>query len=271
MKKMMKYNKLLLVGLLVAQAALPTQAAVYGTLKYDLHFETEDTTIFKEAGTPVSIYEADNDAYLIRIDNNTKEYLDKDFIEIHGILTRTIMDTVILEKKDVNSNVLLQIEKDALVVALDKEDNFYKVKVDGVVGYIQGSTVDETDLDAFDKLTGQDIVDYAKQHLGAKYVYGGNNLKTGVDCSGFTQQVMKNFGISLSRTASAQYANNGTKVSVSDIKAGDLVYYGRSGVTHAAIYAGDGKVIHATTPKTGVTMGNLYHGLPLVGVKRVVH
>lgn len=270
--KIMKYNKLLLIALLMAQYAMPTQAAVYGTLKQDLYFEMEDKQVTKPAGTAVSIYDADEEAYLIRIDDSTSEYLDKSFIELAGILTRATTDTVVLEKKDVSSKVLLEIEKDSLVIALDKEDNFYKVKIDGIVGYIDGSTLDESELEELiHKLTtGEEVVEYAKQFLGGRYVYGGTNLATGVDCSGFTQQVMKNFGINLSRTSSAQYANNGRKVSVSDIKPGDLVYYGRGRVTHAAIYAGNGKVIHATTPRTGITMGNLYHGLPLIGVKRVI-
>lgn len=269
--KIMKYNKLLFVALLMAQYAMPTQAAVYGTLKQDLYFEMEDKQIIKEAGSAVSIYDADEEAYLIRIDDSTNEYLDKSFIDLAGILTRAVTDTVVLEKKDVDSEVLLEIEKDSLVIATEKEDNFYKVKIDGIVGYIESSTLDESELEELmKKLTGEDVVEYAKQFLGGRYVYGGTNLSTGVDCSGFTQQVMKNFGVNLSRTSSSQYANNGRKVSVSDIKPGDLVYYGRGRVTHAAIYAGNGQVIHATTPRNGITMGNLYHGLPLIGVKRVI-
>ena len=87
-------------------------------------------------------------------------------------------------------------------MALGKEGNFYKVKVDNTVGYICNTSVDETKLtqlieESKSVSKGEEVVAYAKKYLGGRYKYGGNNLETGVDCSGFAQQIMKHFNISI--------------------------------------------------------------------------
>lgn len=121
--------------------------------------------------------------------------------------------------------------------------------------------------------TGQAVVSYAKQFLGNPYVYGGNSLTNGVDCSGFTSQVMRHFGISLNRSSAAQYANNGYHVSRDNLMAGDLLFYGYSGrVSHVAIYIGGGQIIHANDERTGICIGNAFpsRGKPYIGAKRVL-
>lgn len=119
---------------------------------------------------------------------------------------------------------------------------------------------------------GAEVVSYAKQFLGNPYVYGGNSLTNGADCSGFTSQVFKNFGVSLSRSSGAQFANNGVSVDPSDVRVGDLLFYGHgSNVSHVGIYMGNDQIIHASTPKTGITTGVAFRtsGKPLIGIKRV--
>lgn len=91
------------------------------------------------------------------------------------------------------------------------------------------------------------IVDYARQFIGAPYVYGGNDPATGVDCSGFTKYVYAHFGITLNRVAIDQ-ASNGTLVSAENAQPGDLVIW--SG--HAGIYSGNGMMINAENPGAGV-------------------
>lgn len=121
--------------------------------------------------------------------------------------------------------------------------------------------------------TGSAVVAYAKQFLGNPYVYGGNSLTNGVDCSGFTSQVMRRFGVSLNRSSSAQYANNGYYVDSSELRQGDLLFYGYSGhVSHVAIYIGGGQVIHANDERTGICISNAFpsSGKPYIGAKRVL-
>lgn len=114
---------------------------------------------------------------------------------------------------------------------------------------------------------GSYIVDYAKQYVGNPYVYGGNSLTNGVDCSGFTQQVFGDNGISLARTAADQ-SQGGQDVSMDDLQAGDLLFYDNGGyVGHVAIYCGDGTVVHASNEKTGITISDADYRTP-VSAKR---
>ncbi len=96
---------------------------------------------------------------------------------------------------------------------------------------------------------GQEIVNYAKQYLGCKYVYGGSGPST-FDCSGFTMYVYQHFGISLSHSATAQ-SKNGTYVAKQDLQPGDLVFFKdyetMVGIGHCGIYIGDGNFIHASS------------------------
>ena len=97
---------------------------------------------------------------------------------------------------------------------------------------------------SYNSSIGEAIVAYAKQFIGNPYVYGGNSLTDGIDCSGFTQQIYAHFGYSLPRTSDAQ-ASVGTEVSWSEHKAGDLIVY----PGHVAILTGDGGIVHASNSK----------------------
>lgn len=114
-----------------------------------------------------------------------------------------------------------------------------------------------------------EIVNYAMQFVGNPYVYGGNSLTTGTDCSGFTSLVFKHFGITLDRTAAGQ-AYNGREVSLSDIRPGDLVLHGYDGVIiHAALYIGNNQVVHALNENTGIIVTD-YQIMPIISVRRVL-
>lgn len=100
-------------------------------------------------------------------------------------------------------------------------------------------------------ISGSDIVAYASQYLGNPYVLGGNSLTNGTDCSGFVKLVYQNFGITLPRT-SYELRSVGQAVSYANARPGDLICY----PGHVAIYIGDGKIIHASSPRTGICYGN---------------
>ena len=110
---------------------------------------------------------------------------------------------------------------------------------------------------------GSAVVAYGKQFIGTPYVWGGTNLRTGVDCSGFVYSVYKNFGITLNRNSAAM-ASNGVEVSKSNLQAGDLVFFnsgGDSRISHVGIYCGDGTYVHSTDGKgNGVTVTDLNSG-----------
>ena len=111
---------------------------------------------------------------------------------------------------------------------------------------------------------GQEILQYAQQFLGNPYVYGGNSLTDGVDCSGFVQQVMANFGISTQRTSWGQ-ETDGTAVSYNDVQVGDLIIYDG----HSAIYAGNNQVINAIDEAHGIGYSDVNSG-QIVAIRRLV-
>lgn len=107
----------------------------------------------------------------------------------------------------------------------------------------------------------QGIVDFALQFVGNPYVYGGTSLTNGADCSGFVMSVFAEFGYELPRVAAAQCAAS-EKKDVSDIEAGDLVFYGDGGIDHVALYIGDGKIVHASTAATGIKVSDYDYRAP---------
>lgn len=105
---------------------------------------------------------------------------------------------------------------------------------------------------------GSSIASYALQFVGNPYVSGGTSLTHGADCSGFTWAVHRHFGISIPRVSSAQ-ANGGKSVSLGSIQPGDILYYGG----HVGIYIGGGKIVHASTPSTGIKISSYTYRPPI--------
>lgn len=109
---------------------------------------------------------------------------------------------------------------------------------------------------------GDQIVSFARQYLGYRYVYGGTTPSTGFDCSGFIYYIYKSCGYSISRSLSAQ-ANTGTAVSKSELQAGDIVFFNNTSsgaLGHVGIYIGNGTMIHAANSKRGVVTDTINSG-----------
>ena len=115
----------------------------------------------------------------------------------------------------------------------------------------------------------QNLVEYAKQFVGYPYVYGGNSLTGGTDCSGFTKLIYAQYGIDLPRVAYDQ-AFVGYEVPLDQIQIGDLVLSGYNGTTHhVAIYIGDNQLVHALNSNVGIVITDLYI-MPITHVRRVL-
>ena len=133
-------------------------------------------------------------------------------------------------------------------------------------GKSSSSSVDSASIisGASGSAKGKDIANFACRYVGNPYVAGGTSLTNGADCSGFTFAVYKEFGISLPRTSTSQ-RSAGREVSLSDAQPGDIVCY----AGHVAIYIGGGRIVHASTPSTGIKYGNVNYK-PVITVRRIV-
>lgn len=160
-------------------------------------------------------------------------------------------------------------EGERLEVLEEAKDGWIKVLLDDEEGYISAdyATVKEnldTAVLITELLYGEGVSDvrvelcqYAKQFIGNPYVWGGTSLTKGADCSGFTLSVFKKYGMNLPHYSVSQ-SQMGKKVSLSEAKAGDLVFYSNGvRVNHVAIYLGNGQVVHASSPRTGIKISNV--------------
>lgn len=114
------------------------------------------------------------------------------------------------------------------------------------------------------RVKGTQVVSYAENFIGNPYVYGGNSLTSGTDCSGFVKLIYKKYGKTLPRS-SYSYRSVGKSVSYSQARPGDIICY--SG--HVAIYAGNGRIVHAARPGKGICMGPATY-TRILTVRRVI-
>ena len=207
------------------------------------------------------------------------------------------------EKADKTSKTIKQLTINTQVTVISSNNGWAYVDINGTKGYIsetllsskkqetsrsmlteitataekstEKATTTETttknkeeNTTSSNSLNGSSVIAYAKQFLGCKYVYGGTTT-SGFDCSGFTQFVYKHFGVTLNRTAAAQYSNG---TAITNLQAGDLVMFGKSGINHVGIYMGGNTFIHAANPSRGVTTDTLasgYYKTNYVGARRI--
>ena len=201
------------------------------------------------------------------------------------------------KEANTDSEVVVKLSLNTSVDVYAEENGWSKVKVEDKEGYISSAllsdkkqetsrsletprkqaeqTQEQTNTQATTSSSGQGakVVETAKSYIGSKYVYGATGPNS-FDCSGFTYYIYKQYGVSLSRTAAAQY-KNGTAVSRSDLQLGDLIMFGpsASGINHVGIYIGGGKIVHAANASRGVTTDTInsgYYNKNYVGARRVL-
>lgn len=180
------------------------------------------------------------------------------------------------EQPGTDSAILTQVPQGEEMEYVETLDGWVRVSIDGEDAYVSAEyvTVNErldTAVTMTELLYGVgvsdvrvELVEYAKQFLGNPYVWGGTSLTKGADCSGFVLSVFKKFGVKLSRTAAAQ-STHGTKIKASELQPGDLVFYGNASgsINHVALYIGGGRVIHASSPKSGIKISKYNYRTPV--------
>ena len=200
------------------------------------------------------------------------------------------------DKDSMDSNVVSVLEKGTKVSGIKGE---YWLKLSEgkyiSVNYIQDNkvesnqTIDTEVKDSYKKESnskvvrsneggsGSAVAQAAYNYLGEKYVWGSAQPGVGFDCSGLTSYLYnKVCGISLYRNSAAQ-SNNGYPVNKSNLKQGDLLFFSTNGsgsISHVGIYVGNGKMIHASTPSTGVIISDIdsnYYSNTFVTARRILN
>lgn len=203
-------------------------------------------------------------------------------VEEAADLVATVVGTATLRVRasdSLSAETLALLPEDEELEVIKVLPEWIKVKLDTDEGYIsneyaeisyvlkKATTIEEVQ-------TGEtgvraEMISYAKQFLGNRYVWGGTSLNNGVDCSGYTQAIYKKFGYSIPRVSRSQ-ASGGKTIKSSNARPGDLFFYGKGNyINHVAIYMGGGKVIHASNPRSGIKISNAYYRTPIKVVRYI--
>ena len=203
-------------------------------------------------------------------------YAHKSYIKIsstkYGTVTTKGGNLNLRSSASTSSKILGSIPNKTVLPIISAKDGWYKVVWGKTVGYVHSSYFksstsagssssgsSNSGSSTTTTATRSQIVDYAKTFLGIYYQWGGNypqGSSYGLDCSHFTYQVFKKFGLMDSYMVSADQANYVTKISRSELKPGDLVFYKSKSsgkVVHVAIYIGNGEIIGANGGDSSVT------------------
>ena len=198
----------------------------------------------------------------------------------------------IREEANTESEVVGKIAKVAICEVVSSEGEWFEIKSGEIEGFISGEYLLtgvlanekaeelmnagvelETALTMLEYRYGKGVTDiqmeiceYALQFVGNSYRWGGTSLTKGADCSGFTLSVYAKYGVSLPHSSKAQ-ANCGTRIDVSEVQPGDLVFYGGKNIHHVAMYIGNGQVVHAWNSRAGITTTSMYYNTPTRAVR----
>jgi len=177
------------------------------------------------------------------------------------------------------SKVISTISKDEEFYIIEELEGWLKVELANFQGYISkdyvktemklktGNTMKELTYGNGISDTRVNMVNFALQYVGNRYVWGGESLTNGVDCSGFTMKVYETVGIKLPHYSASQ-PSYGTKISKSELKPGDLIFYSSSNrIDHVAIYIGNGQIVHAANSRDGIKISNAFYQEPVCCVR----
>ena len=171
--------------------------------------------------------------------------------------------------KSKKAKVLKTLKVGTAVTVYGTSGSWRKVSVAGKTGYVPkqyvyvGTKAPSLKGSTYEK--GQTVAEFAQRFVGNPYVWGGTDLNRGADCSGFIGSIYRSFGYKLPRSSS-ELRSAGRKVSYSQKQPGDIICYNG----HVAMYIGNGKIVHASSRKTGIKISQRANYRSIVCVRRIV-
>ena len=281
-------------GVVVGQAQYETygytnlgMAIVEGNLNVREKPSPEGSIVGKMTNYAACEILGEENGYYQITSGNVEGYVSKDYIvtgeealklaqqEVKEMATVTTDALRIREEASTESRTLAVVNKEDDFVVVEKLEGWIKIEVDNYEGYISadyaevemklktGNTMKELTFGNGVSNTRVELVNYALQFVGNRYVWGGESLTKGVDCSGFTMKIYQKYGIYLPHSSRAQ-PNHGTKISRDQIRPGDLIFYGNgSSINHVAIYIGNGQVVHASNARDGIKISKAFYRTPV--------
>lgn len=212
-----------------------------------------------------------------------EDLITEDISKINGSGQITASVVNFREKASTDSKAIGQISKDAIVTITGIEGDWYKVKYKNKDGYVHSEYVKVlvsgvTSRSSTSLSKAQKVVQYAKDNLGKKYVWGATGPNS-FDCSGLVLCAYKQVGINLNRVSRDQ-ATQGVAVSKGNLQPGDLVFFrginsssSSTYISHVGIYIGNGEFIHAANPTRGVVKDSIndnYYDTHFVKARRII-
>ena len=246
------------------EETVPTSVPVEETPKDEETTKPETTKEPEQNDTPQETVQENKTAYVSSDGLNIREEASTES-EIVDVLGKNAKVTIVKEEgtwckityKNTEGYAPKKYLSDEKVEVTSRSSEARNAEVTN----IQEVPVEETKKETTTSKTSE-LVKYAKQYLGSRYVYGGTT-PSGFDCSGFVMYVYKQFGVSLPHSSSAQ-SKKGTKVEKANLQQGDIVFFSdyktHKGIGHCGIYIGNNQFIHASTEKTGVITSSLNSG-----------
>lgn len=189
--------------------------------------------------------------------------------------TVNTLTVYIREKPNTDCTILTIVTTDEELEVVEEGEEWIEIKLDDENGFVNAQYVNlseelkkampytETERSDGVSDTKYSLVQKALSYVGGRYVWGGTSLTNGVDCSGFTMQIMAQYGVYLPHSSRGQ-AGYGRSVSTSELQPGDLIFYGSgSSISHVAIYIGNGQIVHASNSRDGIKVSNAFYRTPI--------
>lgn len=235
------------------------------TLKVRQEANTDSTVLtLVPIGEELTVKKESGDWIKVQVDDQDKGYVSADYVDLTTVYEKAI--SIEEEQARLEEEEAAREQSQNNSNSSNNSSSSGTVKSSKTTSSRTSTSNSDTSSSSTGSTTRNKIVNYALKFQGNPYVWGGTSLTNGTDCSGFTQSVFRDIGVSIPRDSRSQ-AGSGKRVSVSSVQPGDLIFYAKRGsINHVAIYIGNGKVISASSPDTGIRITSYDYRTPVKAV-----